>query len=171
VQYVKNCRSSAESRDRRNTMWRRCSSVTFPKCGERLFASFSAHSYNHVRSNNAPGLEPSALRRQSRDGRTTGQRSAVPSGTTMYALSTVYARPTSTSRRPAPAQQKQQTRSLAAATSLSSSCAKSKNVYAGNTRRILDSAGMEILPGARLQSHGWHQRSSPIRAAHRGKAH
>ena len=33
------------------------------------------------------GLEPSALRRQSRDARTTGQRSAVASGTTVYALS------------------------------------------------------------------------------------
>jgi hypothetical protein len=71
---------------RRNTMWRPCFSVTFLKCGERLFASFSTR-IHHVWSDNTPGLEPSALRRQSRDARTTGQRNALPSGTTVYALS------------------------------------------------------------------------------------
>ena len=57
---------------------------------------------------------------------------AVLSGTTSYC-----ARPTSTSKRLAPAQQKQQPRSLAVDSSVTNNCAKAKNVYAGNTRRIL----------------------------------
>jgi hypothetical protein len=168
-QYVKLPQLSAEGRQvqtgtRRNTMWRQCFSVTFLKCGERLFASFSTL-IHHVRSDNAPTWAgPGAVSLAPAISRRANHRSAQRASFGHYSLNYCVCTPNLNLQASCTSSAKTISAPLNADISVSSSHEKAKTYTQVIHVGFFDSAGMEILPGARLQSHGWHQhphRSEP----------